>query len=207
MSTPRKEDRSVQPMKQELRELLKIHSIRHGKFTLSSGEESDFYFDGKMVTMLPKGMQLIGKLMLKELDDLDELRAIGGLTLGADPIAAAVSLLSVDTPRPIPMFLVRKEPKSHGTRKMIEGQFPEEDGAPVVIVDDVITKGGSVLQAITEVEKAGAKVARVIVVVDRQEGGAERLRQKGYDVRSLFTREDFDLHQEPSPEQMLLHLK
>jgi orotate phosphoribosyltransferase len=101
-------------------------------------------------------------------------------------------MASADMPRPVPMFIVRKEPKGHGTRQRIEGAFPETPGAPIVIVDDVITKGGSVLQAIDAVEsETAAKVARVVVIVDREEGGAEMLRQRGYDVRALFTQWDF----------------
>jgi orotate phosphoribosyltransferase len=167
-------------------------AVRHGTFTLSSGAVSDFYVDCRVVSMLPRAMQLIGRLMLDAIADLPDVQAVGGLTLGADPIAAAVAMASADTARPIPMFIVRKEPKGHGTRQLVEGPFPSEPGAPVVIVDDVITKGGSVMKAIQAVEgETQAKVARVVLIVDREEGGAEMLREQGYDVRALFTRADF----------------
>ncbi len=179
-------------MRAELRELLAKLAVRHGTFTLTSGEVSDLYVDCRVVTMLPRAMTSIGALMLDALSDLPDVQGVGGLTLGADPIAAAVAMASAGTAREIPMFIVRKEPKGHGTRRLIEGAFPETPGAPVAIVDDVITKGGSVLKAIQAVEgETAAKVARVVVIVDRLEGGAEMLRQRGYDVRALFTRHDF----------------
>jgi len=185
-------DESRAAMRAELRDLLARLAVRHGHFVLASGKESDFYVDCRVVTMLPRGMQLIGALMLDALSDLPDVRGVGGLTLGADPIAAAVAMASAATDRPIPMFIVRKEPKEHGTRRLIEGAFPEEVGAPVVIVEDVITTGGSLMKAIRAVEGEGkAQVARVLVIVDRQEGGAEALRAQGYDVRALFTRADF----------------
>ena len=179
-------------MRQELHELLSKLAVRHGTFTLTSGAVSDFYVDCRFVSMLPRAMQLIGRLMLDAIADLPDVQGVGGLTLGADPIAAAVAVASADTLRPVPMFIVRKEPKGHGTRQLIEGPFPGDPGAPVVIVDDVITKGGSVMKAIQAVEtETQAKVARVVLIVDREEGGAEMLREKGYDVRALFTRADF----------------
>jgi orotate phosphoribosyltransferase len=179
-------------MRQELHELLSKLAVRHGTFTLTSGAVSDFYVDCRAVSMVPRAMQLIGRLMLDAMADLPDVQGVGGLTLGADPIAAAVAVASADTLRPVPMFIVRKEPKGHGTRQLIEGPFPGDPGAPVVIVDDVITKGGSVMKAIQAVEtETQAKVARVVLIVDREEGGAEMLREKGYDVRALFTRADF----------------
>jgi orotate phosphoribosyltransferase len=179
-------------MREELRTLLARLAVRHGTFTLTSGAVSDLYVDCRVVATLPRGMQLIGRLMLDAIADLEDVKGVGGLAIGADPIAAAVAMASAGTAREIPMFMVRKEPKGHGTRRLIEGAFPEQPGAPVVIVDDVITKGGSVLTAIRAVEtQTAAKIARVVVIVDRQEGGAEQLRRQGYDVRALFTRADF----------------
>ena len=179
-------------MRRELRELLAKLAVRHGTFTLSSGAASDFYVDCRVVTMLPRAMRLLGALLLDALSDLDDVQGVGGLTLGADPIAAAVAMASADTGREVPMFIVRKEPKGHGTRRLIEGAFPEEAGAPVAIVDDVITKGGAVMKAIEAVRaETAAQVVRVLLIVDRQEGGAEMLRRQGYDVRALFTRQDF----------------
>ena len=182
-------------MRAELRDFLARLAVRHGTFTLTSGEVSDLYVDCRVVTTIPRAMRCIGALMLDLLADLPDVKGVGGLAIGADPIAAAVAMRSLDRRGPgseIPMFMVRKEPKAHGTRRQIEGAFPDAPGAPVVIVDDVITKGGSVLQAIEAVEKeTQARVVRCVLIVDRLEGGAERLRQRGYDVRSIFTREDF----------------
>ena len=179
-------------MREELRELIARFAVRHGTFRHTSGEVSDFYIDCRVVCTLPRAMRCIGRLMLAALADLPDVRGVGGLAIGADPIAAAVAMASADTERPIPMFMVRKEPKAHGTRRRIEGAFPEQPGAPVVVVDDVITTGGSVLQAIEAVEtETQARVVRVVVIVDRLEGGAEMLRARGYDVRALFTRADF----------------
>lgn len=179
-------------MRQELHSFLARLAVRHGTFTLTSGATSDLYVDCRVVTMLPRAMQLIGGLMLDALTDLPDVRGVGGLTLGADPIAAAVAMASAGTAREIPMFIVRKEPKVHGTRQLIEGPFPSEPGAPVVIVDDVITKGGSVSAAIEAVKaETQATIARVLLIVDREEGGAGLLRGQGYDVKSLFTRRDF----------------
>ncbi len=194
-------DQTRAAMRAELRDLLARLAVRHGRFVLSSGKVSDFYVDCRVVTMLPRGMQLIGALLLDAISDLPDVRGVGGLTLGADPIAAAVAMASAGTERPIPMFIVRKEPKEHGTRRLIEGAFPQEAGAPVVIVEDVITTGASVMKAIQAVEGEGkARVARVLLIVDREEGGAAALRARGYDVRALFTRADFLPDQAPSSE-------
>ncbi|MGH2368080.1 MAG: orotate phosphoribosyltransferase [Chloroflexota bacterium] len=185
-------DPTLAAMRAELHELLAKLAVRHGTFTLTSGEVSDLYVDCRVVSTIPRAMRAIGALMLDLMTDLPEVGGVGGLAIGADPIAAAVAMSSLDSGREIPMFMVRKEPKEHGTRRQIEGAFPEASGAPVVIVDDVVTKGGSVLQAIQAVEtETQARVVRAILIVDRLEGGAELLRAKGYDVRSIFTRHDF----------------
>ena len=182
--------------RRELRDLLAEHSVKYGTFTLTSGATSDLYIDCRVVATMPRGMRAIGALMLHEMRDLPDVSGVGGLAIGADPIAAAVALSSLDPElgdgREIPMFMVRKEPKGHGMGKQVEGAFPTEEGAPVVIVDDALTTGGSVLAAIEAVERERrARVVRVVLIVDRQEGGRERLEGRGYEVRSVFTREDF----------------
>jgi orotate phosphoribosyltransferase len=182
-------------MRAELHDCLARLAVRRGTFTLSSGEVSDLYVDCRVVATIPRAMRCIGALLLDLLADLPDVRGVGGLAIGADPIAAAVAMCSLEL-RPegqaIPMFMVRKEPKAHGTRRRIEGAFPEGRGAPVVVVDDVITKGGSVLQAIEAIEgETEARVARCLLLVDRLEGGADLLRRRGYEVRSIFTRNDF----------------
>ena len=180
----------------ELRDLLATHSVKYGTFTLTSGATSDLYIDCRVVATMPRAMRAIGALMLHELRDRPDVRAVGGLSIGADPIAAAVAYSSLDAALwgggEISMFMVRKEPKGHGMGKQVEGAFPPEPGAPVVVVDDALTTGGSILQAIQAVEReTQAKVVRAVLIVDRQEGGAERLRSMGYEVRSIFTRADF----------------
>ncbi|MBI3973940.1 MAG: orotate phosphoribosyltransferase [Chloroflexi bacterium] len=179
-------------MREELRQLLAKLAVRRGTYTLSSGAVSDLYIDCRVVTTLPRGMKLIGALMLDAVADLEDVKGVGGMAVGADPISAAVAMSSADTPHEIPMFFVRKEAKGHGLQKRIDGAFPQEPRAKVMVVDDVITKGGSVLQAIEAVEgETQGKVACVVVIIDREEGGADMLRERGYDVRALFTRKDF----------------
>ena len=154
---------------------------------LTSGRTSNYYIDAKMTTLDPEGASVTARLILEEIKSL-EVDAIGGFTLGADPIVSAVAALSVDTERPLPAFIVRKEPKKHGERKMIEGPF--QKGWRVVIVDDVVTTGGSTLKACQAVEEEGGKVVLTLALVDRLEGGRENLENKGYKFLSLLTRKD-----------------
>ena len=160
-------------LKSELLEILKTKAIVRGERVLASGKKSDFYIDGKQVTLDPHGLLLVGKVILSMLHGT-KIDAIGGPTLGADPIAAAVSLLSSQTGHPIKAFIVRKEAKKHGMQKMIEGPALAA-GDRVVMVEDVITTGGSVLNAIKEVEALGCQVAKVICLVDRNQGAAQLL--------------------------------
>jgi orotate phosphoribosyltransferase len=158
-------------------------ALLHGDFTLSSGKKSDHYFEGKRLTLHPEGAYLIGKEVLGRLAGTD-VEAIGGLVMGAFPIITAVAVVSHQEGRPIPTFIVREQPKEHGTRRKIEGHFKK--GSKVAIVDDVITTGGSVLKAIKAVEEEGCKVVKVIVIVDRNEGGSEQLREEGYDFDAII---------------------
>lgn len=158
-------------------------ALLEGDFTLASGRKSNHYFEGKRLTLSAEGAYQVGKVIFDELADTD-VDAVGGLAIGADPIATAVALVSHLKGKPIPSFIVREVPKQHGTRKKIEGHIKE--GFRVVIVDDVITTGGSVSKAIEAVEEAGCKVAKVIVLVDRHEGGSEKLEEAGYDFTSII---------------------
>jgi orotate phosphoribosyltransferase len=172
--------------KLKLRNLLLERSFKLGEFVLSSGRPSEYYVDCRTSTLHPAGAVLIVELMRPI---LTELRAeqVGGLTLGADPIVAAISYAS-GLPAggaAIPAFIVRKEAKSHGRGKQIEGCF--EAGKRTVIVEDVITTGESALKAVAASKEAGATVVGVIAVVDREEGGREAIEQEGLPVRSLFT--------------------
>lgn len=176
-------------LKQQLFELIQSKAIIRGERILASGKKSNYYFDGKQVTLDPQGLFLVGKVILSMLHG-HHVDAIGGPTLGADPMAAAVSLLSSQTGKPIKAFIVRKEAKAHGMQKMIEGPMLLE-GDRAVIVEDVITTGGSVLKAIQEVEKLGVKIEKVICLVDRNEGGEDTL--KAYPYTPIFSIKDFKI--------------
>ncbi|PIS31603.1 orotate phosphoribosyltransferase [Candidatus Saganbacteria bacterium CG08_land_8_20_14_0_20_45_16] len=161
-------------MKAELKKLLfSTGAVKTGDFTLSSGKKSNLYVDCRKVTLHPQGAKLIAKIILEKIKGL-KVEAIGGLTLGADPITSSVVALS-----DIPGFIVRKKAKEHGTGQKIEGLI--DKGWHVVIVEDVATTGGSALQAIEAVEAIGAKVVKVISVVDREEGGADALKNYNFD--------------------------
>ncbi|HUK55556.1 MAG TPA: orotate phosphoribosyltransferase [Nitrospiria bacterium] len=160
-------------------------------FTLSSGRKSHFYIDCKKVTLDFEGAFLVGQLILDAISNL-EADAIGGMTLGADPIATSVSILSYGEPHPIPAFIIRKEPKPFGRpdgpMAYIEGHLPEN--ARVVVVDDVLTGGRATERTIHILKEAGCTVMKVIALVDRKEGGRQHLEALGYAVESLFTVED-----------------
>jgi orotate phosphoribosyltransferase len=165
-------------------QLFKDHAILRGDFTLSSGYKTSYYFDGRKVTLWPEGAYLIGRRIFHMLVEAGA-EAVGGTTMGADPIAAAVTVVSHLESSPIPAFIVRTEVKGHGTQKRIEG--PLKSGSRVAIVDDVITTGGSVLRAIEAVEGEGCEVVKVVVLLDRQQGGAEEIRRRGYDFAAILS--------------------
>lgn len=177
---------------EQLKELLLKRSVRFGEFTLVSGAKSDFYVDSKQTTLHPPGAKLIGEVGLDVLleNDIRAARpvSIGGLTLGADPIALAIGMASVGTDLPLETVVVRKETKQHGTGRRIEGKF--EPGDHVIVVDDVITTGGSSIQAIQAIHEAGGQVVQVLALVDRQEGGREHIENLGIRVVSIFTKTD-----------------
>lgn len=170
-------------LKEDLLKLIREKAVVRGERTLASGKVSNYYIDGKQVTLDAQGIFLTAKVISHMIQSTGAA-AIGGPTLGADPIAAAVSLLSSQSGKPIKAFLVRKESKDHGMQKMIEGPALEP-GDKVVMVEDVITTGGSVIKAIREVEKTGAKVVKVICLVDRNEGAMETL--ANYNYSPIFT--------------------
>jgi orotate phosphoribosyltransferase len=175
-------------LKENLIKILKEKSLVTGVTrVLASGRTSDYYIDAKMTTLDPEGAYLTALLILEELKSF-KIDAVGGYTLGADPIVSAVAALSAQTERPLPAFIVRKEPKKHGERKMIEGPF--EKGWKVAVIDDVVTTGGSTLKACRAVEEEGGKVVVTLALVDRLEGGRENLEKGGYKFISLLTRDD-----------------
>jgi len=177
--------------KQQLKKILLDKSYRKGSFTLTSGKTSDFYVDGKQTTLDAEGSYLCGKLLFDLiLQEAEPIHAVGGMTLGADPLVTAVSIVSFLEKDPIPAFIVRKEAKGHGTGNYIEGLKNMEQGCRVALVEDVVTTGGTLLQVIDRVEAAGFVVGLVVTIVDRQEGGAEMLAEKGYPLKALFTRQE-----------------
>jgi orotate phosphoribosyltransferase len=173
----------------QLREILRTRSIRRGDFVLASGARSGYYIDARTTTMSAPGQLLIGRLGLEYLDATEWApAAIGGLTLGADPVAYAIAHAAGRIGRKVDAFTIRKEPKGHGTGRRIEGGFrPESD---VVVVEDVVTTGDSALRAIQVLEEARARILGVLAVVDREAGGRDRLEKAGYPVISMFTASD-----------------
>lgn len=177
-------------MKERLIELVLEKAFKYSEepvFRLVSGRMSNYYFNCKAVTLHPEGMHLIGNIIFEMIKD-SGAKGIGGLTLGADPIANAVAYTSYIKGRPLEAFVVRKSAKAHGTMQWIEGNI--EKGDKVVIVDDVITTGKSTIEAIGKAKEAGLNIVGVIALVDRQEGGRENIEAIGYTVRAVVTREE-----------------
>jgi orotate phosphoribosyltransferase len=176
--------------RERLKQIILEKSYEKRKVVLSSGIESDFYFDGKQTTLHPEGSYLTGRLFFSAIRDVERIDGVGGLTLGADPIATALSLTSFLEGRPMPAFIIRKEPKGHGTGAWLEGRKNLSDGARVVIVEDVVTSGGSSLKAIKRAEEEGMNVLGVVTLVDREEGGRENIEKAGYWLKAIFTKSD-----------------
>jgi orotate phosphoribosyltransferase len=172
--------------RQQLANLLRAKSIKRGEFTLASGKKSHYYLDCRLTTLDAEGALLTGYCILELLDEMKiKPDAIGGMSMGADPIVTAAGVVSAIEKRPLPGFLVRKQAKEHGRQKQIEG-MENPRGKKVVIVDDVCTTGGSTQEAIDAAEREGCEVIAVISLVDREEGGSDMLRAK-YNYRSIFT--------------------
>jgi orotate phosphoribosyltransferase len=172
--------------REKLANLLRAKSLVRGEFTLASGKKSDYYLDCRLTTLDPEGALLTGYCVLELLDEMKIMPdAIGGLSMGADPVVSAAIVVSAIEKRPVQGFLVRKEAKGHGRQKQIEG-LENPRGKRVAIVDDVCTTGGSTLEAIAAAEREGCEVIAVISLVDREEGGSDVLRAK-YNYRSIFT--------------------
>jgi len=177
--------------RQALIALMREKALKFGDFTLASGKKAKYYLDGKQVTLDPVGARLIGDGLLELIQAGPLPHAVGGMSIGADPITAAVITMSAVRGTPLRGFMVRKESKGHGTNQFIEG--PVKPGETCVVVEDVVTTGGSSLQAIERIEAFGMKVAGVLAIVDRMEGGAEAFRAKGYPFASLLSIRDFGI--------------
>ena len=159
-------------------------AYKEGDFVLSSGQRSSYYINGKQVTLHPQGALAMGRLLLSQL--AMDTEAVAGLTLGADPIVSAVSVVSALENRPIPALIVRKESKGHGTMAYIEGPTLPE-GAKVVVLEDVVTTGQSAMKAVERLREAGYSVEQVIALVDRQQGGAEFYQSAGLKFEAVFS--------------------
>ncbi len=177
--------------KQALIELVREKALRFGRFTLASGKEATYYLDGKQVTLDPAGARLVAEGLLDVLAGGEMPAAVGGMSIGADPITSAVVTMSSVRNTPILGFMVRKQAKGHGTNQYIEG--PVKPGDSAAIVEDVVTTGGSSLEAIERAEAFGLKIVGVLAVIDRMEGGAEAFARRGYSFSSLLTIRDFGI--------------
>ncbi len=176
---------------ERLRTIIRELSYREGSFVLTSGRKSDFYIDCKQTTLSAEGAYLCGKLLYEKIRASGlEVSGVGGMTLGADPLVTAVSVVSFLEGAPVPAFIIRKEPKGHGTGSWIEGKANIPPGSRVALLEDVVTTGGTLLKAIERTEAEGFQVVQVLSVVDREEGGAEALAAAGHRLESLFTRSD-----------------
>jgi len=175
-----------------LLELLRSLSFERRRVVLASGRESDFYVDCKRTALTAEGHVLIGRLLFDRVRQLRPLvRGVGGLTLGADPLASAVALTSFLAGEPVDSFIVRKEAKGHGTGQWIEGRKTIPDGSRVAVLEDVVTTGGSALQAVERCRQEGLAVVGCFALVDRLEGGREAIEALGVPLQALFTRKDF----------------
>lgn len=182
----------------QLVQLLAERSARRGEFRLASGRMSTLYIDARMTSMSPEGLLLIGAIGLSTLRNSGwRVDSVGGLTLGADPIAYAISHESARHGQALRAFTVRKEAKQHGTGKRVEGPF--QPGDRVAVVEDVITTGGSALSAIEALKEAGATIAGVLALVDREEGGSEAIRGAGHNLIVLATATEIVAHLDQLP--------
>jgi orotate phosphoribosyltransferase len=170
--------------------LLKDLSYEEGDFLLASGKRSTFYVDCKETTLNPEGMYLVGHLMLQRVLKIPGIEAVGGVSIGGDPLVCSTVIASYALRDPIPGFLIRKEPKGHGKNRWIEGGKNLRPGMNVMILEDVVTTGGSSLKAIEATEKEGLKVKGVVALLDRLEGGREAIEGRNYLFQSIFTLHD-----------------
>jgi len=185
------ENLKPEQLKAKLFDLLNKEALKRGKFVLSSGKESNYYLDGRVITLSPEGAYLVAGIILEMIKG-QALDAIGGPTLGADPIVGALASLSYINKQPIKTFIVRKQAKEHGTQRQVEG--PElKKGARVILIDDVATSGKAILEAKQALDKIGVTAEKAIVIVDRNQGAAENLAKAGLKLESIFQITEFGL--------------
>ena len=182
---------SYDDLRQTLLDLLVKYAYKEGDFTLSSGARSTYYINGKQVTLRAEGALVIGRLIWQMLPENTE--AVAGLTLGADPIVSAVSIISALENKPIPALIIRKKSKGHGTKAYIEGPSLNPS-AKVVVLEDVVTTGKSALLAVERLQAAGYQVAEIIALVDRQQGGRELYQSQGLKFQAIFDITELQRH-------------
>ncbi len=185
------EESTLKELKDKLLGLLKKEALQKGNFVLSSGKTSNYYLDARIITLTPEGAFLVASIILYSLKG-EDINAIGGPTLGADPILGAVAALSHINHTPIKTFIVRKNAKEHGTQRQIEGPALNR-GEKAVLVDDVATTGKALIEAKEALDKLGVKVDRAIVIVDREEGAAENLSKAGLKLEPIFRIKDLGI--------------
>jgi orotate phosphoribosyltransferase len=176
--------------REKLKQIILELSYERRLVKLASGRESDFYFDGKQTTLHSEGGYLTGKLFYEAIRDVKGVQAVGGITLGADPIATATSIAALLAGQKLHAFIIRKEPKGHGTGQWLEGRKNLPPGTRVVIVEDVVTTGGSSMKAVRRAEEEGLIVLGIVTLVDREEGGRENIEAEGYWLKSLFVKSE-----------------
>lgn len=177
--------------RQRLKSLLLSLSYEKREVVLASGKKSNFYFNGKQTSLHPEGAYLLGHALYDLIvTKYPTVEAVGGPTLGADPLVTSIAFASFNKPKKIPAFIIRKEPKKHGTQAWIEGDKNVAQGSQVVIVEDVITSGGSALTACEKAKECGLHVIGVVSIIDREEGGREALKKAGFNLEVLFVKSD-----------------
>jgi len=178
----------IDDLKKRLKDILLKKSVITGKeFTLSSGKKSNFYVDARITTLDSEGAYLCGKIFFELLKEF-QVDAVGGYSIGADPIVSSIAVISFIENKPIPAFIIRKEKKEYGTGKAIEGNF--KPGMKVALFDDVITSGGSIIKGINTVKENRGDIQVIMSVIDREEGGEERIKEYGYKLISIFKKSD-----------------
>ena len=180
---------TIKKIRSELLEIIKREAYFKGKIKLSSGKESDYYIDMRRVTLNAEGVWRAARLILDRVHD-EHIEAIGGPTLGADPLLGALAVLSVQAGRPLNTFIIRKESKAHGLKRQIEGP-PLKEGSRVVLIDDVATTGKALLESLDILSGLKVKVVKALCLVDRNEGAAEALASRGCPLVSIFNISEF----------------
>jgi orotate phosphoribosyltransferase len=176
--------------KERLRNLILEKAVKRGEFILTSGQKSNYYINGKLLSLDSEGLALMAEFFLREIEG-ENIEAVGGMSIGADPIVGAVLTLAAQHGLRLDGFLIRKEPKGHGTRSQVEG--PVKENTRVAIIEDVTTTGGSSLKAIEAIKPLNCRIVKIITLVDRQQGAIENFKKAGYTYKPIFTREELGL--------------